>query len=403
MVKNQIAQLKAAAEAETGDEMFEILGRDGYMLRIDPDVKPEMFHYATISEGEVDLLRQIKQVIRHGRVSAIEPGKMVFADCEETVPEDALFIDCTATAVPFSEDREHGPQFRGDTITLQPLHVPLVTLSAAISAFLEVHFDDDATKNALGTPSPLTDTPNTYPLGMLINFMNRGAWSQNPKIAAWLHEGQAGSDRFDSCKTDGGRQPEIGCHGRIPKSYRSRDARASTPRSCSQSRTSAAMRIPALGLLLAALALGGCMATSARNAHPEASVYSAEHDANADVNAALERATASGRNVLVVMGANWCHDSRALAGWMETPRFQTMLTERFETAYVDVGYPQGDRGRNIDIAQRFGIRELVGTPTVLVLSPHGTLLNADTAGTWRNAASRSEDAIFVELAAYPLP
>ncbi len=186
VVENQIAQLKAASKAETGDEMFEILGRDGYMLRIDPDVKPEMFHYATISEGEVDLLRQIKNVIRQGRVSAIEPGKMIFADCEETVPDDALFIDCTATAVPFSEDRVHGPQFRGDMITLQPLHVPLVTLSAAISAFLEVHFDDDETKNALGTPSPLTDTPNTYPLGMLINFMNRGAWSQNPKISAWL-------------------------------------------------------------------------------------------------------------------------------------------------------------------------------------------------------------------------
>jgi len=186
VVGNQVAQLKAAGEAKTGDEMFEILGRDGYMLRIDESVKPEMFHYATISQGEVDLLRKIKNVIRHGRVTALEPGKMIFADCEETVPQDALFIDCTATAVPFTEQRNHGPQFRADTIVLQPLHVPLVTFSAALSAFLEANFDDDETKNALGAPSPLTDTPNTYPLGMLTNFMNRGAWSQNPKIAAWL-------------------------------------------------------------------------------------------------------------------------------------------------------------------------------------------------------------------------
>lgn len=186
VVENQIAQLNAAAEAKTGDEMFEILGRDGYMLRLDPDVKPEMFHYATISEGEVALLRKITKILRHGRVQAIKPGTMVFADCTETVPADALFIDCTAIAVPFDENREHGPQFRGDTITLQPLHVPLVTLSAALSAFLEANFDDDETKNALGIPSPLTDTPNTYPLGMLTNFMNRGAWSQNPKVAAWL-------------------------------------------------------------------------------------------------------------------------------------------------------------------------------------------------------------------------
>lgn len=186
VVRNQIAQLKAAAAAGTGDEMFEILGKDGYMLRIDPDIKPEMFHYATISEGEVALLRKITNVIRHGRVEAIAPGKMIFANAEEKVPDDALFIDCTATAVPFTEARIHGPQFRGDTVVLQPLHVPLVTFSSALTAFLEANFDDDETKNALGIPAPLTDTPNTYPLGMLTNFMNRGAWSQNPEISKWL-------------------------------------------------------------------------------------------------------------------------------------------------------------------------------------------------------------------------
>ncbi|MXO91780.1 NAD(P)-binding protein [Pontixanthobacter aquaemixtae] len=186
VVQNQIAMLRAAAEAETGDEMFEILGRDGYMLRIDESVKPEMFHYATISEGEVELLRTITNVIRHGRVQAIAPGTMTFEGAIESVPEDALFIDCTASAVPFSDSRVHGPQFREDRIVLQPLHAPLVTFSAALTAFLEANFDDDEAKNALGIPSPLTDTPNTFPLSFLNNFINRGAWSQNPKIAAWL-------------------------------------------------------------------------------------------------------------------------------------------------------------------------------------------------------------------------
>lgn len=186
VVENQIAQLNAAATAESGDEMFEILGRDGYMLRLDPTVKPEMFHYATISEGEVDLLRQITRVIRHGRVQAIAPGKMVFADCEESVPEDALFIDCTATAVDFHEYNSHVPLFDGDRITLQALHVPLVTLSAAVAAFIEANFEDDDTRNALARPGPLTDTPNTYALAFMTNLINRGAWSQNPKISAWL-------------------------------------------------------------------------------------------------------------------------------------------------------------------------------------------------------------------------
>lgn len=186
VVENQIAQLNAAAEAATGDEMFETMGRGGYMLRLDPSVKPEMFHYATISEGEVALLRQITRVIRHGRVRAIARGKMVFADCEETVPEDALFIDCTATAVDFHEYNAQVPLFDGDRITLQALHVPLVTLSAAVAAFIEANFEGDEAKNALARPGPLTDTPNSYALALLANMMNRGAWSKDPKISAWL-------------------------------------------------------------------------------------------------------------------------------------------------------------------------------------------------------------------------
>lgn len=186
VIENQIAQLNAAGTAETGDEMFEILSKGGYMLRLDPTVKPEMFHYATISEGEVDLLRGISKVIRHGRVNAVEPGKMTFADHEETVPEDALFIDCTATAVDFQEYNAHVPLFDGDRITLQALHVPLVTLSAAVAAFLEANFEDDKSRNALARPGPLTDTPGTYALAFMTNMMNRGAWTQNPKISAWL-------------------------------------------------------------------------------------------------------------------------------------------------------------------------------------------------------------------------
>ena len=44
-----------------------------------------------------------------------------------------------------------------------------------------------------------------------------------------------------------------------------------------------------------------------------------------------------------------------------------------------------------NVAQRFGVPVLQGTPTVLVLSPEGELLNAETVHDWRNAASRSLD------------
>jgi thioredoxin-related protein len=139
---------------------------------------------------------------------------------------------------------------------------------------------------------------------------------------------------------------------------------------------------------------------AATTTHPEAKLYDATRDARADVSAAFVRAKASNKRVILVMGANWCHDSKALAGWFESARFKVMLTSRYEIVYVDVGKPQLREGRNIEIAQGFGIKKIKGTPTVLILSSDGVLLNKKDAPTWRNAASRSEEAIFAYFAEF---
>ncbi len=146
----------------------------------------------------------------------------------------------------------------------------------------------------------------------------------------------------------------------------------------------------AAGLFLAVPAFSAASAEKTEAEHPEAKPYKKTAKASKNVDAALARAAAADKRVLLVMGANWCHDSRGLAGWFERPRFAAMLEPKYEIVYVDVGY----RDRNIDIAQRFGIEEIKGTPTVLVLSPRGALLNPESAPSWRNAASRDEDDIF---------
>lgn len=146
-----------------------------------------------------------------------------------------------------------------------------------------------------------------------------------------------------------------------------------------------------------ALALAGCATAPASVPHPEAAAYAVTPDAMADVDAALARASSSGKRVLLVMGANWCHDSRALAGWLETPRFAALTAQAYEVVYVDVGVPQTGEGRNLEIARRFGLAELPGTPALLVLTADGKVVNLDSAASWRNAASRSEDAIYAEL------
>ncbi len=145
--------------------------------------------------------------------------------------------------------------------------------------------------------------------------------------------------------------------------------------------------------LFAGLAMIPACAVAAEKAeaeHPEALPFDQAADATEAVDAALARAQIADKKVILVMGANWCHDSRGLAGWFAQPRFATMLEEKYEIVYVDVGH----RDRNIDIARRFGLDTIKGTPTVLVLSSEGVLLNRKSAPKWRDAASREEDDIF---------
>ncbi|MEM6584140.1 MAG: thioredoxin family protein [Pseudomonadota bacterium] len=153
------------------------------------------------------------------------------------------------------------------------------------------------------------------------------------------------------------------------------------------------------GLLAALLLVGGATITRAisSDAHPEARSYIVSETPDADVDEALQRADENGTRVLLVMGANWCHDSRALAGWLGTDRFKALIEREFELVYVNVGRPQSGDGHNLSIAKRFGLEDLPGTPNLLVVTPQGDLVNPDTATSWRNAASREEDAIYSEL------
>jgi hypothetical protein len=126
--------------------------------------------------------------------------------------------------------------------------------------------------------------------------------------------------------------------------------------------------------------------------------FQTDRDANADVDAALSRAEERGTKALIVMGGNWCHDSRALAAALARPDTAKIISDSFELVWVDVGM----KVLNQDVAERFGLDGTPGTPTVIVADANGGILNPDDAPTWRNAASRDPDDIhqyFVDMAA----
>ncbi|MEE4154259.1 MAG: NAD(P)-binding protein [Erythrobacter sp.] len=185
LVEFQLALVECATASDSGDEMLLKLEERGVFLRIDRSVAPKMMHYAVISETEIDMLRSITQVYRQGRVTRIEPGAMHFGDEIVAVQDNTLFINCTATAVPFEARADARPFFNGDTITLQLVQTPFVPYSAALAAFLEANFETDAERNALCPPAPLTDSSDTYPYAVMANLISNGILGANEKTNAF--------------------------------------------------------------------------------------------------------------------------------------------------------------------------------------------------------------------------
>jgi hypothetical protein len=183
-VSNYASQVEAMAEAPSCDELFERLENCGYLLRIDPDRWPEMFHYATISEGEIESLRQIKRVIAGCHIAAIKNEEMEATTRERfSIPKGALYIDCTACAVTIHEPV---PVFEDRRITLQMLRVPFVPFSAAFTAYLETLPIDDAQRNQLACPGPFPDKPEQFMQTQLHNMMFQHVWAQNEALAGWI-------------------------------------------------------------------------------------------------------------------------------------------------------------------------------------------------------------------------
>lgn len=121
--------------------------------------------------------------------------------------------------------------------------------------------------------------------------------------------------------------------------------------------------------------------------------YDQKADARAAMDAALADAAQSGRSAVLVFGADWCHDSVALAQVLNSDAFKAEFGQAYSVTFIDVGVPQTGKGRNIDLLARFKVKELKGTPAMFVVGPDGKQRNKSTdALSWRNAESRGSAA-----------
>ena len=102
--------------------------------------------------------------------------------------------------------------------------------------------------------------------------------------------------------------------------------------------------------------------------------YDEHADAHAHAAAGPCGARASGKDVLVVFGANWCQDCRELDKALHG-RTASLIDARFVVVKIDVG----NFDKNLDVAKRYGYPIGKGIPAAVVLNADDKVLDATRA------------------------
>jgi protein disulfide-isomerase len=117
--------------------------------------------------------------------------------------------------------------------------------------------------------------------------------------------------------------------------------------------------------------------------------YDEHADARATLQQGLDAARASGKDVLVVFGANWCEDCRQLDKALHG-RSASLIDARFVVVKIDVG----NFDKNLDVVKRYGYPTGKGIPAAVVLNADDQVLYATRAGELADARHMGEDGIY---------
>lgn len=135
-------------------------------------------------------------------------------------------------------------------------------------------------------------------------------------------------------------------------------------------------------VVLAALIIAPAPRAAAQMTPPRVNkhLYSANADAKADIAAALKKARAEHKRVILDFGGDWCGDCQVLDIYMRQSPNAELLAKHFLVVHIDVGRFD----KNTDVAAKYNIPLKKGVPALAVLDSHGKLLYSQKTGEFED-------------------
>lgn len=132
-------------------------------------------------------------------------------------------------------------------------------------------------------------------------------------------------------------------------------------------------------------------------------IFDTHADGEALVSAALARAKAEHKRVLLDMGANWCIWCRRLHATFESnPEVAKALDKGFVVVMVDVNTRRGTK-RNAGLVERLGNPTRLGLPVLVVLDSDGRQLTTKDSGDLEEGGGHSPSKIVAFLSQWSAP
>ncbi len=174
--------MQAAGSASSLDALFLRLEELGIMLRIDRGRTPSMAKAPTLGVWELERLRSIGDVVRRGRLTSVERGRLTFADGSVGVADDALVVNCAADGL---KNPPRVPIWRPEVITLQAIRAGFPCFGGALAGYVEATRVADAEKNRLCPPSSFGDTLADWAVMNVLGMRSSASFGSEPDIRDW--------------------------------------------------------------------------------------------------------------------------------------------------------------------------------------------------------------------------